>query len=169
MKVVCDTGPLISLAKLNQLGLLIELYEEILIPSEVYDEAVTEGIKLGTPDAYEIKILVDKKYISVKKVMHHILSEKEYSRIDIGEAKVISLAINERADIVLIDELTARMIARKKSLKIKGTLGLLIDSYRKGLITVRQLEFLIETIKIHPDLWISKELCDRVLESIKTV
>lgn len=82
---------------------------------------------------------------------------------------LISLAINERVDIVLIDELAARMIARKKSLKIKGTLGLLIDSYRKGLITVRQLEFLIETIKIRPDLWISKELCDRVLESIKTV
>lgn len=45
----------------------------------------------------------------------------------------------------------------------------LVDSYHKNLITIRQLELLIETIKIHPDLWISKELCDQVLRSIKTV
>ena len=29
MRVVCDAGPLIALAKLNHLGLLFESYEEI--------------------------------------------------------------------------------------------------------------------------------------------
>ena len=167
MKVVCDASPLISLAKLNQLGLLIELYDQILMPFEVYNEVVTEGIRLGLPDAYDIKLLIDKKYIVVKKTSVLDLSESEYKTIDIGEAKVISLAIKERADIVLIDELTARNIARKKKLTIKGTIGVLIDAYRKELITFRQLEILIETIEEHPDLWISKELCEQVLKSLK--
>lgn len=167
MRVVCDAGPLIALAKLNHLGLLFESYEEILMPEEVYDEVVTNGIKLGMPDAYEVRTLVNRKIFKVEKIKDSMLSLEERQSIDIGEAKVISLAIREKADMVLIDDLHARKVARIKGLRIKGTLGLLVDSYRKDLITFRQLEVLIEEIKLRTDLWINSQLCDDVLKRIQ--
>ncbi len=127
MRLVCDAGPLIALAKINQLGLLVESYEEIVIPEEVYDEVVTNGIKLGLPDAYEVKSLVDRKIIDVKNVQGSMLSAEENQRIDIGESKAISLALRYKADMVLIDNLHARKIARNKGLRIKGKSKKILD------------------------------------------
>jgi predicted nucleic acid-binding protein len=39
MNVVCNSTPLIALAKINQLRLLKEFFDEIVIPEEVYDDA----------------------------------------------------------------------------------------------------------------------------------
>ena len=54
--VLCNAGPLIALGKLNRLELLAELYGQIRIPRVVYDEAVTQGLALGMPDAHTIRL-----------------------------------------------------------------------------------------------------------------
>lgn len=54
--VLCNAGPLITLGKLNRLELLAELYGQVLIPCAVYDEAVTQGLALGAPDARTIRL-----------------------------------------------------------------------------------------------------------------
>ena len=51
MNVVSNAGPLIALGKLGQLSLLLTLYDEILIPREVYHEVVINGLRLGAEDA----------------------------------------------------------------------------------------------------------------------
>jgi predicted nucleic acid-binding protein len=43
MIVVCNSTPLIALAKIDQLGLLKEFFGEVFIPEEVYDEVVRRG------------------------------------------------------------------------------------------------------------------------------
>ena len=50
MIIVSNAGPLIALGKLGQLGLLLRLYDRILIPREVYREVVVNGLRLGAPD-----------------------------------------------------------------------------------------------------------------------
>jgi predicted nucleic acid-binding protein len=54
--VLCNAGPLIALGKLNRLELLAELYELVRVPRAVYDEAVTQGLALGMPDARTIRL-----------------------------------------------------------------------------------------------------------------
>jgi predicted nucleic acid-binding protein len=49
VKVVSNAGPLIALGKLGQLGLLLKLYGEILIPREVCNEVVINGLHQRTP------------------------------------------------------------------------------------------------------------------------
>ena len=49
--VLCNAGPLIALGKLNRLEWLAELYGQVQLPRAVYDEAVTQGLALGAPDA----------------------------------------------------------------------------------------------------------------------
>jgi predicted nucleic acid-binding protein len=47
VKVVCNAGPLIAPGKLGRLGLLLKLYDAILVPREVYNEVVVNGLRLG--------------------------------------------------------------------------------------------------------------------------
>jgi predicted nucleic acid-binding protein len=47
VKVVSNAGPLITLGKLGQLSMLLTLYGDILIPREVYNEVVINGLRLG--------------------------------------------------------------------------------------------------------------------------
>ena len=68
MKVVSNAGPLIALGKLGQLGLLLTLYGTILIPREVYNEVVVNGLRLGADDAPAVGFLVRQGYIRVVEV-----------------------------------------------------------------------------------------------------
>src|SRR5919199_5800918 len=60
--------PLIALGKLGQLGLLLTLYGNILIPREVYNEVVVNGLRLGADDASAVDFLVQQGYIRVVEV-----------------------------------------------------------------------------------------------------
>jgi predicted nucleic acid-binding protein len=55
--------------------------------------------------------------------------------LDYGEASVIQLAREMKADYVLIDERKGRKIAREIfSLKVIGTARILVEAKRKGII-----------------------------------
>jgi predicted nucleic acid-binding protein len=43
MKIVSNSSPLINLARIGKLGLLRELYGELIIPEAVWHEVVVEG------------------------------------------------------------------------------------------------------------------------------
>ena len=54
--------------------------------------------------------------------------------LDEGEAEVIVLAQEIKADLVIIDEDKARKIAKLNNLKCTGTIGVLLDAKREGKI-----------------------------------
>ena len=83
MIIVSNAGPLIALGKLGQLGLLLKLYKQIIIPREVNNEVVVNGIRIGASDASAIKRIVDKGRILVEDV---ILSEKDRQSMNIIDA-----------------------------------------------------------------------------------
>jgi len=45
MKAVSNASPLIILGKLGQLGLLLKVFDQVLIPREVYNEVVINGLQ----------------------------------------------------------------------------------------------------------------------------
>ena len=55
MKIVTNASPLIFLAKIDKLELLIELFEEVIIPVQVFAEVVTKGKEKGMDDAFLIE------------------------------------------------------------------------------------------------------------------
>ncbi len=55
-------------------------------------------------------------------------------QLDYGERQVILHALKIQPDMILIDDRTARNIAEYLGLKVKGTLGVLVEAKRKGLI-----------------------------------
>jgi len=52
-------------------------------------------------------------------------------------------------------------------LRVKGTLGVIADTYRHGRLIFFDAELLIREIASRPDIWIRPELCEQVLERLR--
>ena len=129
MIVVANAGPLISLAQIGQLDLLPALYGNIYIPPAVKTEVVTHG---GVrPGAAVIGLA---GWVTVIAVRDQTAVELLQERLDAGESAAIVLAIEQQADLLLIDEARGRRVAETRGLRKTGTIGTLIAAKQRGLL-----------------------------------
>ena len=139
MPVISDTSPLIWLAKVSKITLLKALFAEVLIPQEVYIEAVEKGLQGGFTDANIIKECINEGWIKLSKLnfkdqsMLQKISEHAFE-IHSGEAQAIVLA-NEMKLLLLMDEPAGRAFAEAWGLKVKGIIYVIISALRKGFIS----------------------------------
>jgi hypothetical protein len=124
--IVSNTTPLIALASINQIDVLQQLYGEIVIPPAVEAELVAGSDKIavpiGTISWIRTVALQDERRASL------------IVGLDRGEAEVLALAQELRAELVLIDERLARRYARRAGLLLSGTLGVLVKAKQQGII-----------------------------------
>jgi predicted nucleic acid-binding protein len=166
--VLCNSGPLMALGKLNRLDLLANLYREVQIPRAVYDEAVTQGLVRGAPDALTIRLFWQRQQWPIVDVSEVVLSAYTPPVIlGPGETEVLALAQTLMNPLVLLDDEVARAEARRLKLRLRGTLGILVQAYRKGLLSFGQLDLLIREVAARPDIWIGARLCEQVLASLR--
>lgn len=148
MKAVINTTPLISLAIINNLSLLDELFEKVYIPNAVFKEATRKEKRktkfIETWGKNKILNIID---VKEKAALELILDE--------GEAEVIVLAQEKGIDIVIIDEDKARKIAKLNNLNVTGTIGILLDAKKYGKIL--QLKPFLDKL-IAEGIYISKHL-----------
>lgn len=156
MIVVSDTSPITNLAAVGLLNLLHQLYQEVIIPQAVYDEMVRLGYIV--PGTVEVQTL---PWIKVKTVSDIQRVAILQNKLDIGEAEAIVLALELKADLLLLDERRGRKIASSLGLnQITGLLGVLLEAKQKGLIS---------TIKPVVDLLINENnfrISDRLYQKI---
>ncbi len=137
MKTVINASPLIFLSKIGKIDLLKELFDEILIPSDVFYETVTIGKEKRLEDAFVIENFINQGNIKVKDVDIRSLDKLPLGK---GEKAVIALARIEGIENVLIDESKARTIAKMFKLKPRGTLWVLALANSKNLITRQEFK-----------------------------
>ena len=144
-KAACDSSVLINFAKIGRLGSLLAVFEKpLLIPREVYSEAVERGIEKRELDALLIEKAVKNGFILVKKAGKIF----EHPFLGAGEKAVISLALENNLKAVCFDEAPARNAARQKGLKTIGSLGVLALLLKNKLVTKQDaLGLLGEMIK----------------------
>jgi len=128
-RIVCNTGPLIALGVLNRLDLLKALFFEVLIPEAVLKEIVRGGTgRRGLVDFSQATWI---RVMPLKNASDPLLE----SLLDVGEAAVITLAREQSADLVLIDERKARKVARSiHHLEVIGTARILVEARQKKLL-----------------------------------
>jgi predicted nucleic acid-binding protein len=150
--VVSDTGPLIALAKVDQLILLERLFGKVLIPPAVERELLA---KHGTESAR----LDDALLNSLDVVPLSVPSpEVEIAtlRLDLGEQQAVALAY-EQGGLLVIDDSLGRTAARRLNLAVTGAVGVVIRARKEGLVpSVRSL---LEEMRQH-NYWLSDELLD---------
>ncbi|MCF7890539.1 DUF3368 domain-containing protein [Candidatus Bipolaricaulota bacterium] len=168
MKVILDSGPLMALAKLNLLPLLKKLYGEVCIPEEVYHESVSQGKNRGYEDAQTIELFLNKQGWKPQEVESQEIDEElTQLNLDRGEMECISMAEAQQNSLVLLDDEYARSASRNRNIKVKGTLGILVDAFRENYIDLEELDFYLEQISNRDDIWISEELCEKVIQQVK--
>ena len=127
---VVNSTPLIALSIVGRLGLLRDLFDQLFIPTSVYDEVVRGG--RGRPGSSEV---AQADWLVVRQPAETIPLPAELMGLDPGEIDVILLSKEIQPDWVLIDEKLARQIAQAVGLRVKGTLGVLLVAYRSGLLS----------------------------------
>lgn len=67
-----------------------------------------------------------------KKYLHSLSVQLLQQLLDQGESEAITLAINLKADRILLDERDGRKIAKSLGLKVTGVLGILLRAKQEG-------------------------------------
>ncbi len=83
--------------------------------------------------------------------------------IDTGEAEAIVLALELKADLLLVDDRDARNLAKKLGLQLMGTLGVIALAKYRGLIPKAKpiINQLIES-----GFWISRRVLEEFLKEL---
>lgn len=166
MKAVMNSGPLICLSKINVLYILEELYEQIIIPYEVYQEVVINGLKAGKDDAKTASIfLKNSSKMKIDTKTSIIEDVRDNSVLGAGEKAAISVAKDENC-LLLIDDFNARTVANSLNIKIKGSIGVLVEAFKRSIINQHQLKYLLTEIGERKDIWISERLCNEVIAQL---
>jgi len=167
--VLCDSGPLIALAKVGRLRLLLDLWDTVHVTEQVYQEAVAFGHALGAPDALTIRLFWQKHRLPILSVSDDVLTAyKPAITLDPGERATFAHAMTLKEVLVLVDDEDARAEARRLGLPVRGTVGVLVEAHRRALLTLPDIELLFNEISARPDIWISANLCARVLKSLRS-
>ena len=131
MIVVADTSPLNYLVVIGEIELLPRLYKTITIPAAVAHE-------LRQPDApEEVRAWIGSPppwLIMKEPAAFH---DSRLADLDRGERDALALALQEKADLVLIDERDARSVAEQCGLVVAGTLRVLATAASRNLIDLR--------------------------------
>jgi len=165
VRVVSNSSPLIYLSKLGKLELLQKLFREILIPKEVFNEAVSRGKEGKFSEVLVIEDAVQQGWLKTKgtKVDRRLL---EFApELDLGEAEVISLAREIKADLVLMDDASARSISESFGLNTKGTIYVLLKARKSELITEEEVKTLLDKLVL-TGFRLSSDVYSRVLREL---
>ena len=165
--VVSNAGPLMVLAKLNLLHLFKELYGRVHIPRSVYDETVTEGMRQGHEDARTLLLFLNQVGWNPEDVDAAVIQAGLHEAyLDRGERDTLALAMALGNALVLMDETVGRQVARAQGLAVRGSLGVMIEAYRRDLIGADQLRLYFAEIARRQDIWVNPALVERLLGKV---
>lgn len=143
--VVANTTPLIGLSILDNLILLKTLFGKVQIPSAVYQEVVVNGS--GLIGAAEVSQGINNGWISIKELPPSNTLTTLKIDLDDGEAEAIARALNDKADLLLLDERKARTKAKALKLNVIGTIGILLLAKKRGKEV--DLKSSLDTLRSH--------------------
>ena len=128
------------------------------MPEAVYKECIVEG-----KYKKDSKKIEKANWIKIAKIRDKNLKNSFMMVLDEGEAEVITLAIEESAELVLLDDYEAREVARNYGLNIAGVIGILIKAkYEKKIPSLKdELEKLKKT-----GFWLSDNLYTKILREV---
>ena len=153
MILVADASALIALAACDSLPLLDALFGTVLVPQAVYLEVATAD----KPQAERLREYLHDK-VRLVNMQNYVYLD---AFADAGETAAMLLYKELPADYLLIDDKRGRKVATINHIKTIGSLGVLLQAKRAGLIT--HIAPLLSQIETSP-VYIGQSLIDTVLE-----
>jgi predicted nucleic acid-binding protein len=157
--IISNTSPLINFSEIGRLDLLHEMLGEIVIPPAVLGELVAKTSIF--PKAAEacsgglFPVVAPEDLLLVKSLS---------TTLHPGEAECLALAMERPGSLLLFDDLAARDAASNAGCRFAGTVGLLIQAKRNGLVP--QLLPMLLALRARACFWISDRLFEQALERV---
>lgn len=133
--VVSDASPLHYLVLIGEAGLLPILYRKVLLPQAVEEELR----RPQTPKAVRDWLSTPPAWLEI--VPHQAMGQSlggisypALAYLGIGEREAIMLALDRRADLLLMDDREGVEEARRFGLTVTGTLGVLERAAERALV-----------------------------------
>lgn len=124
--VVSDASPLHYLIECGAIEILPRLFGEVIIPPIVFGELQHER----TPAVVRQWMSNRPSWLRLEQVGR----VDETLNVDAGEREAISLALEIKAELLLIDDRRGRNEAMRRGLNVAGTIGLIEIGARAGLL-----------------------------------
>lgn len=152
MILVADASALIALATCDGLYWLDQLFGEVLVPETVFQEVATSS----KPQSKRLHAYLQGKVRNVDMSGYVYLD----AYADAGETQAMLLYKAVGADYLLIDDKRGRKVAQINQINTVGSLGVLLQAKRSGLIT--QVKPSLDLIAQSP-IYIAPSLINAVL------
>ncbi len=128
MIVIADTSPLNYLIRLGHSNILQEIFGRVLVPHAVLME-------MSHPDAPpDVRAWAADPPAWLEEVRVALIDDSLSPELGAGEREAISLALEVRADLLLIDERAGRAEAAARCIAVAGTLAVLLQASQRGYI-----------------------------------
>lgn len=159
MIVVADSSPLHYLILIRQAELLRQLYGVVAVP----DIVARELRAARSPREVSAWLSSPPSWLRVVEVSNERIASVS-EELDLGERAAIALAETMSADLLLIDETAGRSEARRRNLRVTGTLGVLRVGAEAGLLDVRDALSRLEQTNFYVSKALLREVFGRWLE-----
>jgi predicted nucleic acid-binding protein len=152
--IVSNTTPLTCLLKIGRADLLQALYGRIAIPPQVAMELDQAGA-LHADWRGRLDFVQIVESVADDPVMRLLAQE-----VDAGEAAAIALARYHDSELLIIDDMAGRRLARRLGLTMTGTVGVVLAAADVGLVD-EPLDVL-EELRAKGGLWLSDTFLDQL-------
>jgi len=128
-EIICNTSPVQYLFQLGLLHILPGLAQQVIMPPAVLQELSAgraSGVALPDPTTLDGMAVIRRP---VGEVALPLITD-----LGPGETEVLLLGLEMRQAVVVLDDALARRVAEALALRLTGTLGLLLDAKRAGLV-----------------------------------
>lgn len=157
MIVVSDAGPIISFTGIGHESILRQLFGIVLIPNAVYEEIIYAGEnRLGAV------FFKENHWLQRVDIQQHVDMNALPATLGIGEREAILLA-EARNVPLLLDDLAARKEAHKRGLIYFGSLRVLQDAKKQGIIE-RVKPILVSLVQ--SGMWLSDAVYESFLNAM---
>ncbi|RLA69270.1 MAG: hypothetical protein DRG09_06165 [Epsilonproteobacteria bacterium] len=117
--IVSDSTIIITLLNIERVDILKNIFDEVYIPTKVYNEVVVEE-----------DVTLEASFFIKKEIEDRTLYKLLSRSLDAGESEAIVLAKEMKLSLI-IDEKKGRGIANNMGINIIGFLGLLLLNHKK--------------------------------------
>ncbi len=147
--VIADSSVLILLEKTGMLARLAK-HHDIVIPQEVFKEAVEAGIEHKYPDAVVIGKLIKDKAIKVVKVRNEakVRELTDNYGLATGESEAICLALETKEGVVALDDLKAIRYCERFQIRFVTTIKIVLESYLDKTISKSEARQMLKDLAI---------------------
>jgi hypothetical protein len=123
--VFSNTTPLFAFSALRRLDVIQRICGRLFVAESVIEECAVGGL-INVPDL--------KTFPWIQIVPSPSAPDPRFFALDAGERDTLSVALERKADWVLIDERLGRNLAEYYGLAVVGTLGMLLKAKKSGLL-----------------------------------